>query len=405
LDRQFNFTKASLEALPIPQNGRRIYYRDRKTRGLTFVLTCQGTRSFVFYRKIDGRPERIVLGRFEELTIEQARNKAAQLNAAIAEGKNPANARRLTREEMTLGELFEDYFERYSKPNKRFWHTDRSKFDQYLACGDRGGIKLSDRKLSRITRADIAQLHSIISKKHPVTANRVLGMISSIFSWAIRAGLWDKPNPALGISKNREKSRDRFLQSDELPRFFKALAQEENETLRDYLLISLLTGARQNNVLMMQWNQLNLDAGTWYIPETKNGTPQIVPLTPQALAILRSRKDVAPMLSTFVFEGKGKTGHLTVPKRGWYRILDRACIINLRIHDLRRTLGSWQAATGASLPIIGKTLNHKHPSSTAIYARLSIDPVRRAMETASNAMFSLGPPDHRSTAVLEQETK
>jgi integrase len=344
----------------------------------------------VFYRKIDGRPERIVIGRFNELTIEQARNKAAQFNAAMAEGLNPANKRRLAREEMTLGELFEDYFERYSKPNKRFWHTDRSKFDQYLACGDRGGIKLSDRRLSKVTRADIAQLHSIIGKKHPVTANRVLAMVSSMFSWATRAGLWDKPNPAVGISKNREKSRDRFLQADELPRFFRALAEEKNETLRDYLLISLLTGSRQNNVLTMQWNQLNLDAATWYIPETKNGTPQIIPLTPHALTILRSRKDNASPFSKFVFEGSGKTGRLTVPKRGWYRILERASISNLRIHDLRRTLGSWQAVTGASLPIIGKTLNHKHPSSTAIYARLSIDPVRRAMETASNAMLSLG---------------
>jgi integrase len=228
-------------------------------------------------------------------------------------------------------------------------------------------------------------------------------MISSIFSWATRAGLWDKPNPAAGISKNREKSRDRFLQADELPRFFRALAAEKNETLRDYLLISLLTGARQNNVLTMRWDQLNLDAGTWYIPETKNGTPQIVPLTPHALSILRSRKDSASVFSKFVFEGRGRTGRLTVPKRGWYRILERAGISNLRIHDLRRTLGSWQAATGASLPIIGKTLNHKHPSSTAIYARLSIDPVRRAMETASDAMLSLGQVD--CSGVVEPDSE
>lgn len=390
MNRQINFTKATLQDLPIPLPGKRAYYRDTRTRGLTLAITSKGTRSFIFYRKIDGRPERILIGRFEDISIEQARNKAAALNAAIAEGHNPADKRRCLRDELTLRELFEEYFARYSKPTKRFSFTDRSKFEQYLGCDNRGGIKLSDKKLSKISRADVAQLHSMISKKHPTTANRVLALISSIFGWAERAGLWEGKNPAKAISKNREKSRDRFLQADELPRFFQALALEENKTLRDYLLISLFTGARQNNVLKMRWEQINLDAGTWYIPETKNGTPQTVPLIPNAISILRTRKNQSSILSEFVFEGNGKGGHLTVPKRGWYRILRRAEISNLRIHDLRRTLGSWQATTGASLLVIGKTLNHKHPSSTAIYARLSIDPVRQAVNTAAEAMLCAG---------------
>ncbi len=68
--------------------------------------------------------------------------------------------------------------------------------------------------------------------------------------------------------------------------------------------------------------------------------------------------------------------------------MDRADIQDLRIHDLRRSLGSWQAATGASLSIIGKTLAHQNVSTTAIYARLNIDPVREAMSKATQAMLS-----------------
>jgi len=75
------------------------------------------------------------------------------------------------------------------------------------------------------------------------------------------------------------------------------------------------------------------------------------------------------------------------PKKAWARILKRADIENLHIHDLRHSLGSWQAATGASLCIIGKTLAHKNVSTTAVYARLSLDPVRAAMETATRAML------------------
>lgn len=94
--------------------------------------------------------------------------------------------------------------------------------------------------------------------------------------------------------------------------------------------------------------------------------------------------------SVFVFPGTGKKGHLVEPKKGWKRILERANIEDLRVHDLRRSLGSWQASTGANLSVIGKTLNHKNVSTTAIYARLNLDPVRKAMDKAVNAMFVAG---------------
>jgi hypothetical protein len=112
MQAQLNFTKQTILALPIPPHGKRAYYRDSRTRGLTLAITDRGTRSFIFYRKIDGRPERILIGRFEDLSIEQARNRAAELNSAIAQGRNPADGRRSLREEMTLGQLYDDYLER-----------------------------------------------------------------------------------------------------------------------------------------------------------------------------------------------------------------------------------------------------------------------------------------------------
>ncbi|MBS1955263.1 MAG: tyrosine-type recombinase/integrase [Cyanobacteria bacterium SZAS-4] len=76
------------------------------------------------------------------------------------------------------------------------------------------------------------------------------------------------------------------------------------------------------------------------------------------------------------------------PKDAWLRIKRRARIDDVHLHDLRRTLGSWQAATGASLHVIGKTLNHKDSNTTAIYARLNLDPVRQAMENATDALLA-----------------
>jgi len=381
---KINFTKAKIESLPLPEKGWKYYY-DLKVQGLGIGIGSTGKRSFILYRKISGIPERITLGRYPDLTIEQARGKAAEINSAIAKGSNPARIKRGEKAELTFNDLFAEYLERHSKPNKRTWGEDISKFDTYLAK------PLGKKRLSTIDRASIAAIHSAITKEgYAPTANRVKALISSIFGWGISAGLC-QTNPALGIRLNREYSRDRFIQRDEFPKFFQALANEPNDTIRDYIVISLLTGARKANVLSMQWSDVSLKRGEWRIKKTKNGTPQTVTLSPEVLALLRNRirnrKPSEP--TTFVFPSNGSSsGHLIEPKKGWNRILERAGINDLRIHDLRRTLGSWQAKTGASLVTIGRSLNHKDPSTTAIYARLDLDPVRESVNTATSAMMA-----------------
>lgn len=162
--------------------------------------------------------------------------------------------------------------------------------------------------------------------------------------------------------------------------------------MRDFFLISLLTGARRANVLAMRWSEIAWDRKEWSIPRTKNGDPQTITLTDEAVRILKDRYALNKELPTkeqnaFVFPGEGKTGHLAEPCKGWLRTLKRVGLTDLRIHDLRRTLGSWQAKTGASLVIIGKSLNHKHASTTQVYARLDLDPVRQSVEKATAAML------------------
>jgi integrase len=208
-----------------------------------------------------------------------------------------------------------------------------------------------------------------------------------MFNRAIDWG-WENANPAHGIKKFKERSRDRFIQSDELPRFFAALGEETSIIVRDYILISLLTGARRSNVLSMRWDEINFDRITWTIPLTKNGESHTLPLVPAAIDVLKTRQKNNINSSPWVFPGTGASGHLVETKKPWKRILNKAGIKDLRIHDLRRSLGSWQAATGASLSIIGKTLAHKNISTTAIYARLNIDPVRESMNKATNAILS-----------------
>jgi integrase len=425
---RLNFTKKAQEDLPPATAGKRDTYRDTKIPGLQLRVTPAGVKTFSLFRRAKGGgPERITVGVFEphgNTTVEQARKRAASINSAIDAGANPAAAKRAHKSELTFAELFTDYLARHAKPRKRTWEEDDAKYKQYLAK------PLGAKKLSAIERSNIAAIHSAATKDgKPTTANRVLALVSSVFGWAISAGLWNA-NPAKGIRRNAERSRDRFLQADELPRFYAALAAETNDTIRDYFLISLLTGARRSNVLATRWVEIDFARAEWRIPRTKNNDPHTVPLAPEAVAILEERRP--RVTSVYVFPGPGESGHLVEPKAGWRRIFDRdelgqlialiraaggsfdvaedestdealvrarreakrrrldtsRCrIADVRIHDLRRTLGSWQARTGASLSIIGKSLSHKNVQTTAIYSRLDIDPVRESVERATSAML------------------
>lgn len=379
-----NFTKANLESLPSPASGR-TEYQDAKTPGLKIRVTTNNAKTFSVVKRVkNGSPLRITLGRFPEMTIEQARRQAAVVLAEIAEGGNPSEVKRSLKAELTFADLFDLYLERHAKVHKKTSKSDAQRYKQYLEK------PLGKIKLSAIARDLVATIHLKISKDgHSTVANRVLALLSVVFNRAIEWGIMET-NPCSMIRRNKEVSRDRFLQSNELTNFFTALNEETNLSIRDYILLSLLTGARRSNVLSMKWTEINMEEGTWRIPVTKNGDPQNVPLPQAAIDLLNERRNLIDTSEIFVFPGTGATGHLVEPRKGWERLLAKTNLTNLRIHDLRRTMGSWQAKTGSSLLIIGKSLNHKSTQTTAIYARLDMDPVRESMNTAADAMMKAG---------------
>lgn len=371
------FNKTNIVGLSPPEKGR-VYYHDTKTPGLCVCVTAKGAKTFYLYRWVDNRPVRIRMEKFPDMTVDQAQTRAKELLGDIAKGGNPQDKKREAREESTWGDLFV-YWLDYAKRHKKTWKEDERLYRKFLE--DWAG-----RKLSSISKQDIDGLHSRVGEKNgPYQANRLLEIVRAAFTKADRIG-WKGDNPCLGVQKFREKSRDRFLQADELPRFFRAM-EDEPPLTRDFFTLALLTGGRRSNVQAMRWEDVNLPVGVWRIPETKNGQEVLVPLIPAAIEILRRRLEAAGD-SPWVFATRSKTGHLVEPKTAWKRICKRAGLDNLRIHDLRRTLGSWQVATGASLPVIGKTLGHRDGSpATAVYARLGLEPVRASMDKATDAML------------------
>lgn len=180
--------------------------------------------------------------------------------------------------------------------------------------------------------------------------------------------------------------------------------EEANETIRDFILMSLYTGQRKSNVLSMAWSHINFDQAIWNIPggQTKNKEPHAVPLVSYALEILRQRQRNTGD-SPWVFPSARVNNYLQEPKKPWARILKQAAIENMRLHDLRRSLGAWMAISGTSLLVISQCLGHKVASSsvTGVYARLSLEPVRQAMETAVRTMLRKGGMIPEEESVIE----
>src|SRR5205085_4172185 len=156
------------------------------------------------------------------------------------------------------------------------------------------------------------------------TANRAYEALRAMFNWAMSpdgGNVFAGPNPAKGQTEYPEVERERFLQADELGPFFDALGAEANLEARDCSLIKLLTGVRRSNCQEMRWDDVNLTRAEWRIGMTKNGTPQTVPLVPEAVAILQERKKTAKGLWVFP-SAKSKTGHIANTAKAWRRILE-----------------------------------------------------------------------------------
>ena len=379
--KTINFTKAEISKLPIPEKGL-FYCKDIKEKGLSIYITPNKVITFFVRKRINGKDERLLIGTFPEISIENARKQARVIKGQIAQGINPNEEKNNLQQEITLLELLEQYIERYSKKHKATWQYDDKEVRRLTAS-------LAKRKISTIANEEIRKLHEDIGQNSGIyQANRLLAMVRAMYNKAIEWG-YKGINPTNNIKKFKEKARDRFIQPDELPRFFKALDEEESLTSRDYIYISLYTGARKSNVLAMRWEEISFTTKEWKIPKTKNGDSLTIHLPELAIEVLKKRKleneklDLQNFQKQWIFPSlTSKSGHLEEPKKAWKRVLERAEIKDLRLHDIRRTLGSYQAISGASLQIIGKSLGHKSSTATEIYARMNLDPVRQSVDKA-----------------------
>lgn len=369
-----------IQSLEIPATGR-VWHHDRDLSHFFLMTTHTGTHTFYRVGRVNGVMKRIRLGQFPALSVKQARDLCTTINGDIAAGRTVTEARRSTASRKTFADAWSWYLEFHAKPKKRTWERDVSVYRRDLSA------PLGSKPLDEITRADVIELVATVTKaKGPGAGNKIIELVRGVYSVAV-SNEWATRNPAAKIPKHRGQQRERFLQPSEAPAFFAALAKH-SDRIQDFFLLCLWTGARRSNVMAMRWDEIDMTNQVWTIPaeKSKSKRPIALPLSLQAVAIIMARHRDG-IGSEWVFPSRAsKTGHYVEPKDAWKRIVEAAGLKGITIHDLRRTLGSWQACQGVSLPIIGKTLGHTSAASTAIYARLANDPVRLAIQNAADAI-------------------
>jgi integrase len=372
----YNITETFVEKAKLPAAGED-FYRDRTIRGFALRVNWGGTKSFILEGRVKGRVRRMTLGRWPVMPVVKARRRALEKKGVIADGGDPTAAED---QAVTFGALSERYVEHGKLHSKKSWHQDERALELYVPKGWNG------RRLSDITRDEIVKLHDQVGEQHGrYSANRLMALLRAMFNAAIDWKLFTGDNPAARIKMFKEQKRERFLSPDELQRVNEALLQEPDPYWRAYFPLVCMLGTRRMELLASKWTDVDLVARTWRLPMTKAGRSHLLPLPAPALAILE--RLLSYRASEWVFPGRGATGHIVEPKAAWERIRARAGVPDVRIHDLRRTLGSWLAAAGYGLPMIGRALNHASPSSTAVYARLALDPVRTMLEANAEVMF------------------
>lgn len=370
-------TQKFVREIAPPSKGR-LYIADSKVPHLSLCITSAGTRTYYRTGRIAGKPKRIRLGTIDELTVDAARKACAELTGKVAGGNDPTAERRQRR---TLGDLWRWYFEHHSRPHKDTWQQDERRWNRVYAGW-------ANRYLTDIRTEDVQKVVTEVgSKRGPYAGNKARELLRHMFSIAVSIG-WAPSNPATAVKRFKTVERERYLQPSEVGRFFAHLEQCRQPS-KDFFKLCLFTGARRGNVGAMQWGHVDLDGGLWSIPgdDMKENSAVVIVLPSPAVMVLRTRLNVRKGDSPFVFPSNSKLGHYRWPKTAWQSLLAAADIEDLRIHDLRRTLGSWQANMNVPLNIIGQSLSHKSLASTQIYARLQVDPVRASVEAAVAAVL------------------
>jgi integrase len=377
---------------------------DTQLSGFGIRVRPTGAKSYVVvYRAGTGRgapQRRFTIGAIGKLTPDKARDRAKGILGSVAHGRDPAGEKAAERGTPTVAVLADRFLAEHVIAKRKPGTASTYRYVMESTVKPRLGTTKAD----KLTRAAVAKMHNAL-KDTPSWANRALAVVASMYSFAARAGIVpDGTNPARKIDKFAEHRHERFLTSEELERLGAAIREAETtgipwEVDQDApnakhlskpenrftkispyaaaaLRLLLFTGCRLREILHLKWENLDSERGLLFLADSKTGKKTVV-LNAPAMAVLAT----LDRYGSYVVPGDDPEKPRADLKRPWAAIAKRAGLEGIRLHDLRHSFASVGAGGGLGLPIIGKLLGHTQAATTARYAHLDNDPLRRASET------------------------
>jgi integrase len=404
-----------------PEPGRDRFLWDSRVPGFGVRVYPSGKRMYVFqYRTKAGQQRRAAIGLHGPLTVDNAREAAADLYEAVRKGRDPIDEQKAAtaRGQDPIENVIEEFLARYMAGKgraPRYIEETRRNLDKHVLARWRG------RDLRGITRRDVIELlDCIVDEGKPVAANRTLAAVRKLFNWALQRGIIDASPVALVEMPGAERKRERTLTADEI-RAVWAAAGELGYPFGHFFRMALVTGQRREEVAQMRTADIDEDERIWTLSSdiTKAGRAHVVPLSSLALEVLGEAKEAVKGLlarpedtvpAPYVFTTRGDrpiSGYSKAKAR-----LDRA-IATARsearlsdlepwtIHDLRRTVGTGLGKLGISRFIIARVLNHADRTVTGIYDRYEyLAEKRHALEAWGQYLANLiAPPDANIVAL------
>lgn len=358
-------TDTSVKAIRPPDAGQAEHPDDLVT-GLRLRVGAGGRKAWIVRTRAGGKPINKTLGSYPVMPLATAREQARKLLLDIQTSGAP-------RPKRTFAELVDHWVENDARDNNKSWELQKRQAEIHVLP------KWGTREIDSIKRGDVRDL--LDSIEGVVAPNRVHALVRRLFRHALGRD-WIEHSPAEAIEKPRGESvRDRYLEMPDVARIYRT-ADLLGYPYGGYLKMLLLTGQRRTEVASMRWQDVDLDAATWTMgsADTKAARAQLVPLSPQAVAILRA----APMIGEYVWttDGRSHVQNYTKAKLKLDQFLaghEAGPLDSWRLHDLRRTVATHMVRLGVSETVVGRVLNHALQGVTArVYALHSYAPEKRS---------------------------
>jgi len=353
-------------------------------RGLFLVVHPTGRTAWALRYRTGARTRKFTIGLWPAITLKEARERADRARVALADGRDPGaekiESRRNTKSPLEADRV-ENVIEAFMSAHCR--RKLRTSSAAEVARLLRKELATwTGRPLSKIEKSDVhAILDAVIDRGAPITANRLLAWLKTLYVFAIDRGIV-KASPCQGIkAPSAETSRDRALSDEEIAAVWHA-SEGLGWPYRPLVRMLILTGQRRTEVAGMRWSEIDLSAKIWTLPgiRAKNGREHTVPLSDQAADILRGLPRIDGSDFVFTFSGqKPLSGYSLIKNR-----LDSILPADMQpwtLHDIRRSVASGLARLGTNLPIIEKVLNHVSGSFSGVagvYQRHSFADEKRA---------------------------